>query len=214
MSHMRGEVLVLSRAGFGVPGLNKDRAPAPEPTDQKDVLHHEPAYRHLGRRGPRHPRYHRLREPLRHHPSTGRDPASTAPAETSPSVEPSTPAAPEPSEQSLTEACLEPNTKLIEASAELTKVSAALAASDGKDAQAVVDALKEMGNYFTTMAESAVNPEVKDALTGIAKGYADLAKAYGKLLIDNDLTAGADAMKALTGLQESMDAFTKLCTGS
>ncbi len=63
-------------------------------------------------------------------------------------------------------------------------------------------------------AESATNPEVKEALTGIAKGYADLAKAYGKLLIDEDPTAGADAMRALTGLQESMNAFTNLCTGA
>lgn len=145
------------------------------------------------------------------------DPATSAPA---PSVEPTTQApptteaAPEPTptEQSLAEACLEPNAKLTEASAQLMEVSAALAASDGKDAKAVVDALKGMGDYFATFAESATNPEVKEALTGIAKGYADLAKAYAKLLIDEDLTAAADAMRALADVQESMDAFTKLCT--
>ncbi|MCA0250829.1 MAG: hypothetical protein LCH76_00780 [Actinobacteria bacterium] len=107
-------------------------------------------------------------------------------------------------EQSLAEACLEPSAKLLEASAQLTGASAALAASDGKDAQAVVDAFKEMGDYFSTLAESATNPEVKEALTGMAKGYADFAKFYGKLLIDEDLSAAADAMEALADLQKSL----------
>lgn len=147
-------------------------------------------------------------------PAPVETPTSSAPAETSPPVEASTPAAPEPSEQTLAEACLEPNAKLLEASAELAKVGAALAASDGKDAQAAVDALKAMGEYFSTFAESATNPEVKDALAGIAKGYADLAKVYGKVLIDKDPTAAMDALTALSGLQESMEAFTKLCSGS
>lgn len=145
------------------------------------------------------------------------DPATSAPApsaEPTTQAPPTTEAAPEPtpSEQSLTEACLEPNAKILEASAQLMEVSAALAASDGKDAKAVVDALKGMGDYFGTLAESAVHPELKEALTGIAGGYAKLAVAYGKLLIDNDLAAGADAMRALADIQESMEVFQKLCT--
>lgn len=139
------------------------------------------------------------------------DPTTSAPA---PTTEPATEAAPEttPAEQTLAQDCLEPNAKLIEASAQLMEVSAALSASDGKDAKAMVDALKGMGESFGTIAESTTNPEVKEALTGIAKGYAQLAKAYGKMLIDNDLSAAADAMRALADVQESMEAFQKLCS--
>lgn len=39
-----------------------------------------------------------------------------------------------------------------------------------------------------------------------------MAELYTKLLIEEDLTAAADAMTAVTGLQKSMEDFTKLCS--
>ena len=46
-----------------------------------------------------------------------------------------------------------------------------------------------MADYFSRLAKSASNTMVGEALTGIAKGYSQLAKAYGKMLIDDDLSA-------------------------
>ena len=127
-------------------------------------------------------------------PAPSEKPASSAPAEPAAPATTTTPATttapePEPSEATVAEACVEPSAKLVEASAQLTEASAALAASDGKDAEAAVEALKGMGDYFSTLAESAANSEVGAALAGIGKGYAGLAVPYGKMLVDNDLSA-------------------------
>lgn len=146
-------------------------------------------------------------------PAPTEKPASTTPVEPAAPPTTTTTTAPEPeqTEQSLAEACVEPSAKLTEASAQLLEASTTLAASNGKDAEAAVEALKGMGDYFSTLAESAVNSEVGAALAGIGKGYAELAVPYGKLLVDSDLSAAADATRALADLQEHMEDFQKLC---
>lgn len=139
------------------------------------------------------------------------DPTTSAPAapveQTTPAETGTTAAG-----QSLTEACLEPSAKLVEASAELMKVSAALAASDGQDAKALADALNGMGDYFGTVAESTSNQEVKEALTGISKYYVKLGELLPKMLVDKDMTAAAEATQAMADLQKSLEAFQTLCT--
>ncbi len=149
---------------------------------------------------------------------SGAPSASVAPtgADTTPATSasaPSTPAAPETSAsaQTLAEACLEPNAKLIEASAELAKVSAALSQNGGKDPKQAVKALSATADYFGKLAESSSNADVRKALTGIQKGYAKYSDLYAKVVIKKDYAAAADAAKILAELQKSMTAFQTLC---
>ncbi len=77
--------------------------------------------------------------------------------------------------------------------------------------KATVKAISAMADYFGKMAESSSNAEVKKALLGIQKGYDKLSDLYDKILLKNDLAAAADAAVVTAELQESLDAFAKLC---
>ena len=111
----------------------------------------------------------------------------------------------------LAEACIEPSLKMAEASTQLAEVSAALASTDGKDPAAMVEAIKGMGEYFGTISESVSDTQLKASLAGMAQGYAGLATGYSKMFIDNDLTASAEVMQAISGLQTSITDFQTLC---
>ncbi len=132
-------------------------------------------------------------------------------AETTPVEEETTPTA-ESAEQSLADACLEPNKKLVEASAELAKVNAALASGDTKDAQAVADAFIGLGKVYGTMAEGTSNPEVKQALEGISEAYTKFGKLYPKAATGKDMSALTEAMTVLNDLVISVEDFQELCT--
>ena len=140
--------------------------------------------------------------------STSAEPSAPA---TTTAPETSEPTAPEPSAPTLAEACIEPSLKMAEASTQLAEVSAALASTDGKDPAAMVEAIKGMGEYFGTISESVSDTQLKASLAGMAQGYAGLATGYAKMFIDNDLTASAEVMQAISGLQTSITDFQTLC---
>ena len=145
--------------------------------------------------------------------STSATAASAPAAATSSAAEPTTASSKESttSGQTLAEACLEPNAKMAEATAELAKASAAVSASDGKNAQAVADAIIKMGDYFAAMAESTTNTDVKASLNGIAKAYRKMGELYPKAM-KQDMAALTGLMTVMTDLQKSLTDFQTLCT--
>ncbi len=144
---------------------------------------------------------------------TAASPASSAPASA-----PSEPAAPSTaasttSGQSLAEACVQPSTALAEAGAQLAKASAAIAEPAKSDPEATIKAFTAVVDAFGAMADSATHPEVKDALSGLHKGYGKLRDTLSKVLIDKDYAAAADNAAAAAEVQESLTKFQKLCAG-